>query len=144
VVAPGIVLIDEADAHLHPTWQREIGQRLKALFPRLQFIVTTHSPLVCQAADTVFRLPRPGTEEQGRMLEGVELERLQYGNVLDAYGTGAFGRITRSEAGKQLLERLAELNHKELEQGLSKEEEQEQERLRAIFPTGKADREFLT
>lgn len=144
VDAPGIVLIDEADAHLHPTWQREIGLRLKKLFPRLQFIVTTHSPLVCQAADTVFRLPRPGTDEQGRMLEKVELERLRYGNVLDAYGTGAFGRITRSEAGKQLLERLAELNRKELEQGLSEEEEQEQERLRAIFPTGKADRELLT
>gem|GEM_PF-181589 len=144
VIAPGIVLIDEADAHLHPTWQREIGQRLKALFPRLQFIVTTHSPLVCQAADTVFRLPRPGTEEQGRMLEGVELERLKYGNVLDAYGTGAFGRITRSEEGKHLLEQLAELNRKELEQGLSEEEEQEQERLRAIFPTGRPGREFPT
>jgi predicted ATPase len=140
----GIVLIDEADAHLHPTWQREIGLRLKKLFPRLQFIVTTHSPLVCQAADTVFRLPRPGTDEQGRMLEKVELERLKYGNVLDAYGTGAFGRITRSEEGKRRLERLAELNRKELEQGLSEEEEQEQERLRAIFPTGRADRESLT
>jgi len=140
----GIVLIDEADAHLHPTWQREIGLRLKKLFPRLQFIVTTHSPLVCQASDTVFRLPRPGTDEQGRMLEKVELERLKYGNVLDAYGTGAFGRITRSEEGKRRLERLAELNRKELEQGLSEEEEQEQERLRAIFPTGRADRESLT
>jgi predicted ATPase len=143
VDAPGIVLIDEADAHLHPTWQREIGLRLKKLFPRLQFIVTTHSPLVCQAADTVFRLPRPGTEEQGRLVEGIELERLKYGNVLDAYGTGVFGRITRSEAGQQLLERLAELNRKELEQGLSEEEEQEQERLRTIFPTGRAERESL-
>ncbi|HEX5753210.1 MAG TPA: AAA family ATPase [Archangium sp.] len=143
VDAPGVVLIDEADAHLHPTWQREIGLRLKKLFPRIQFIVTTHSPLVCQAADSVFRLPRPGTEEQGRILEGIELERLKYGNVLDAYGTGVFGRITRSEEGKQLLERLTELNRKELEQGLSEKEEQEQERLRAIFPTGKADRESL-
>ncbi|HYO70192.1 MAG TPA: AAA family ATPase [Archangium sp.] len=143
VDAPGVVLIDEADAHLHPTWQREIGLRLKKLFPRLQFIVTTHSPLVCQAADTVFRLPRPGTEEQGRILEGIELERLKYGNVLDAYGTGVFGRITRSEEGKRLLEQLAELNRKELEQGLSEQEEQEQERLRAIFPTGKTDRESL-
>ena len=141
VIAPGIVLIDEADAHLHPTWQQEIGVRLKRLFPRIQFIVTTHSPLVCQAADSVFRLPRPGTDEEGRMLEGVELDRLRYGNVLDAYGTGVFGRITRSEEGQEKLERLADLNHREIEEGLSEEEEEEQERLRAIFPTGRPGRE---
>ena len=138
VLARGIVLLDEADVHLHPTWQRELGQRLKKLFPYIQFIVTTHSPLVCQAADTIFRLPRPGTEEQGRVLEEVELERLRYGNILDAYGTGVFGRITRSEEGKRLLDQLAELNLKEIEKGLSPEEEQRQEELRAIFPTERA------
>ncbi len=47
----GVVLIDEIDAHLHPEWQREIGFWLKRRFPRLQFIVTTHSPIICQAAD---------------------------------------------------------------------------------------------
>ena len=47
----GVVLIDELDAHLHPTWQREISFWLKACFPRLQFIVTTHSPFIPQAAD---------------------------------------------------------------------------------------------
>jgi predicted ATPase len=141
VTANGVVLLDEADVHLHPTWQREIGLRLKKLFPRLQFIVTTHSPLVCQSADTVYLLPRPGTEEQGRMLEEVELKRLKYGSVLDAYGTGVFGRITRSEEGKQLLEKLAELNRKEIEQGLTEKEEQKQEELRAIFPTENPVRE---
>jgi len=141
VLAPGIVLIDEVDAHLHPTWQREIGVRLLALFPRIQFIVTTHSPLVCQAAadgrGTVFRLPRPGTDEMGKMLEGIELDRLVYGNVLDAYGTGAFGDIQRSEAGRKRLERLSALNQKELDAGLTPEEEAEQDRLRAIFPTAR-------
>lgn len=46
----GVVLIDEADAHLHPTWQREIGFRMCEVFPKLQFIVSTHSPFVAQAA----------------------------------------------------------------------------------------------
>lgn len=41
-----IVLIDELDAHLHPEWQQEIVARLKAQFPNVQFIATTHSPLV--------------------------------------------------------------------------------------------------
>jgi predicted ATP-binding protein involved in virulence len=47
----GVVLIDELDAHLHPTWQRQIGSWLKSCFPNLQFIVATHSPFIPQAAD---------------------------------------------------------------------------------------------
>lgn len=42
----GIVLIDEVDMHLHPAWQQTILQDLKIAFPKLQFIVTTHSPQV--------------------------------------------------------------------------------------------------
>jgi hypothetical protein len=50
----GIVLVDELDLHLHPTWQTEIVAGLKATFPRMQFIVTTQSPLVlagCRAEE---------------------------------------------------------------------------------------------
>lgn len=46
----GVVLIDELDAHLHPSWQRQIGPWLRKKFPGLQFIVTTHSPFIAQAA----------------------------------------------------------------------------------------------
>lgn len=42
----GIVFIDEIDSHLHPSLAQEILDRFKRTFPRLQFIVTTHSPLV--------------------------------------------------------------------------------------------------
>ncbi|WP_027255594.1 AAA family ATPase [Planktothrix agardhii] len=42
----GIVLIDEVDLHLHPSWQRSLCDRLIATFPRCQFVLTTHSPLV--------------------------------------------------------------------------------------------------
>lgn len=50
----GIVLIDEIDLHLHPSWQRKIISKLKSTFPNCQFIVTTHSPQVLgelQASD---------------------------------------------------------------------------------------------
>lgn len=50
VQVEGVVLVDEIDAHLHPTWQRRIGQMLRSVFPRVQFIVSTHSPFVAQAA----------------------------------------------------------------------------------------------
>lgn len=42
----GIVLIDEVDMHLHPEWQQVVLQGLTSAFPRVQFIVTTHSPQV--------------------------------------------------------------------------------------------------
>jgi energy-coupling factor transporter ATP-binding protein EcfA2 len=42
----GIVLLDEIDLHLHPSWQREIAVKLPLVFPGLQFIATTHSPQV--------------------------------------------------------------------------------------------------
>lgn len=42
----GIVLIDEIDLHLHPEWQRTILPSLAQAFPKLQFVCTTHSPLV--------------------------------------------------------------------------------------------------
>lgn len=45
-----IVLVDEIDVHLHPKWQRLIVPALEDLFPNCQFIATTHSPFVIQAA----------------------------------------------------------------------------------------------
>lgn len=48
---PGIVLIDELDLHLHPKWQRRIIDDLKRIFPKIQFISTTHSPFLIQALE---------------------------------------------------------------------------------------------
>lgn len=50
---PAIVLIDEIDLHLHPEWQRNIIKYLSDLFPKTQFIVTAHSPLIVQSAENI-------------------------------------------------------------------------------------------
>lgn len=42
----GIVLIDEIDLHLHPEWQRDVVPRLNSALPLLQFVITSHSPIV--------------------------------------------------------------------------------------------------
>lgn len=47
----GMVLIDELDLHLHPTWQVRLVPVLKRVFPRMQFIVTTHSPMLLPALE---------------------------------------------------------------------------------------------
>ncbi len=46
----GIVLIDEIELHLHPKWKYGFMQKLRELFPLIQFIVTTHSPTVILGA----------------------------------------------------------------------------------------------
>lgn len=48
---PGIVVIDELDLSLHPTWQRRIVGILKDLFPKVQFICATHSPFIIQSLE---------------------------------------------------------------------------------------------
>lgn len=47
---PAVVLVDEIDLHLHPAWQRRLMSYLREHFPKTQFIVTAHSPLVVQSA----------------------------------------------------------------------------------------------
>lgn len=42
----GIVMVDEIDLHLHPEWQRSLISRISEVLPNLQFIFTTHSPIV--------------------------------------------------------------------------------------------------
>jgi len=138
IIAPGVVLIDEIDVHLHPTWQKRIGLWFCKYFPNIQFIVSTHSPIICQAATggTVYRLPKPGSDDSGQMITGQDRNRLLYGNVLDAYGTEVFGEnVTRSEVSRQKQTRLAQLNQKSRYEELTEEEQQEHQMLQAMMPS---------
>lgn len=47
----GVVLIDELDLHLHPKWQMRIVEDLRKVFPNIQFICTTHSPILLRSID---------------------------------------------------------------------------------------------
>jgi hypothetical protein len=137
---PGVVAIDEVDAHLHPSWQKDIGPWFTRCFPHIQFIVTTHSPIICRSATTVWQLPQPGTDQQPGRIEGAALNRLIHGSILDAYGTELFGRgVTRSEDSKELLKELAILNRKALKGTMTAQERKRMEELRQTLPTRAAD-----
>ncbi len=139
---PGVVAIDEIDAHLHPTWQARIGEWFVQRFPNVQFFVTTHSPIICRAAanGSIWRLPTPGTDDDARRIEGIEFGRLVDGNILDAFGTEFFGEdVTRSAASKDKLMRLARLNRKRLNKKLSGPEQNELTSLQAALPSGSAE-----
>ena len=136
VTLPGVVAIDEIDAHLHPQWQQDIGDWFVEHFPQIQFFVTTHSPIICRSArrGSVWLLPAPGSGEEPRRIVGHDLDRLIDGNLLDAYGTELFGEdVTRSEQSKVKLLRLAKLNRKRLSTPLSETEQRDLDELRATM-----------
>jgi predicted ATP-binding protein involved in virulence len=120
----GVVLIDEADAHLHPIWQRELGRRLRQAFPKVQFIVTSHSPFIAQAASDgglfvlrqqdrrgPVRLSQPEPSVKGWRLEQILLSPL-------------FGLTeVRDEETEHLLAEHRELAAKKTWQSLTPEEQ---------------------
>ena len=63
---PGLVLIDEVDMHLHPSWQQTVLFDLQQAFPKVQFIVSTHSPQVLSTvAPECIRILQWGKEFEG-------------------------------------------------------------------------------
>lgn len=52
----GIVLIDEIELHMHPLWQRKVLHVLRNTFPKIQFIITTHSPQILGEADDRYNI----------------------------------------------------------------------------------------
>lgn len=134
----GVVLIDEIDAHLHPTWQARIGFWFTQYFPNIQFIVTTHSPLVCRACEkgSIWRLSTSRDERQPKEITGTDKDRLIYGNILDAYGTEIFGEdVSQSAHGEQMLKEMADLNVKSFKGKITEAEKQRLQQLQRILPT---------
>jgi len=64
----GIVLIDEIDLHLHPSWQQTVILNLQKTFPNLQLIVTTHSP---QVLSTVYSRSIRSLHEENDVLNAI-------------------------------------------------------------------------
>lgn len=114
---PGVVLIDEIEAHLHPSWQRDIPEWFKSHFPKVQFFVTTHSPLVAQAADPngIFVLPSlTDYSTEPRSLSEPEIDRLRLGRAEKTLLGVAFGlKTVRSRWANSQIDRWKRLNAKD-------------------------------
>lgn len=136
---PGVVLIDEVDAHMHVSWQQKIGFWLKNHFPKVQFLVTTHSPFVCQAASPhgLIRLPSPGeTRKMGPVADWV-FKAVVNGSVDDAVMSELFGLDhAHSDQSERDRDKIAMLETKLLRKTATEEDVGEYERLKAQFPDG--------
>ena len=115
LLAPGVVLVDEVDAHLHVSWQRKIGGWLREHFPNIQFIVSSHSPYICQAADPggLIRLPGPNDMRPPEVVDHDLYQRVVYGSGEDAVLSELFGLETPySSRAEQARARLVTLERK--------------------------------
>ena len=114
----GVVLIDELDLHLHPRWQRVALPHLRKAFPRLQFVVSTHSPQVLSSAENrqVRRLVDGRLQEGDVFVSGRDsnaiLRDLMDTDDRDDVGVAALGDLHEAidQGDRQLAERL----HREL------------------------------
>ncbi|HET9656727.1 MAG TPA: AAA family ATPase [Kineosporiaceae bacterium] len=143
VLHSGVVLIDEVDVHLHVEWQKRIGFWLKSHFPNVQFIVTTHSPFICQAADVggLVRLSPRWTEGPiAEVLTGEAFNRVVNGSADDAVMSELFGLDTAfSDTSVNVRNRLAELEAVAVARTLTASELEEVESLRTDLPTSQAE-----
>lgn len=108
----GIVLIDEIDLHLHAKWQRIVLKQLHEIFPSVQFVITTHSPLVVLGADSdyvqLFKLKSvAGVEE----IALTEMSNYDVGLILlsDAFDVDSIYSPVIAKSQKRRMELLRKL-----------------------------------
>ncbi|HSI15384.1 MAG TPA: AAA family ATPase [Chthoniobacter sp.] len=103
----GIVMVDEIDLHLHPKWQMTVLQTLAKELPNIQFIVTSHSPLIVGALEWMnIILMKPGTKQSSiaRRIEwavhGLDADQIL---LTDFFGLAS----TRAPGKKRALKELS-------------------------------------
>ncbi|MEO0043286.1 MAG: hypothetical protein RL329_2734 [Bacteroidota bacterium] len=111
----GVVLIDELDIHLHPSWQRQIANRLQTIFPNLQFIVATHSPLIAAGAGKDAKTYRFFKDANGN-IQTETIENIAFKEVDQILQGKAFGLVStfsiEAEETMQAYLKLKDKPHK--------------------------------
>ncbi len=99
-----LVMIDEIELHLHPTWQRQVLRRLTSTFKNCQFIVTTHSPLVIGEVEARCIRFLERDEEDGRVIATIPSEAygLDANRILDEL-------MGAADRNKEIADKLHEL-----------------------------------
>ncbi|WP_364402360.1 AAA family ATPase [Pseudarthrobacter sp. LMD1-1-1.1] len=140
----GIVLIDEVDVHLHVSWQQALGPWLKSHFPKIQFIVSSHSPFICQAASPngLIRLPAPGeADRRPRFVEDELYKAIVHGGSDVAVESDLFGLDSaRSSETMALNAQLVEFERRIVLNEATEKDIEEMRQLRdTISPSAKSE-----
>lgn len=146
---PAIALVDEIDLHLHPKWQTEIIESLSCHFPNVQFIVTSHSPLMVQSdSQANFAVLQFNTDSESVEVinEPIEVNGWRVDQILTSEFFGL--KSSRGSEYKNLLSRRSLLiAKKSLTQKETKELKSITEKL-SQYPSGDSleeieDRKFI-
>ena len=101
----GLVLVDEIDLHLHPEWQRTVISRISDVLPNIQFVFTTHSPIVAGSlhSENVFVMEQDSTgvsvvRQLEERLYGKDAEQVLLSSYFNLNTTRAPGFVDELEA----------------------------------------------
>jgi predicted ATPase len=96
----GLVMVDEIDLHLHPSWQMTVLPTLARALPKVQFIVTSHSPLVVGSMEwmnIVFMSPGPHQSSEAKRIEwavhGLDADQVLLTDFFGLESTRAPGKM---------------------------------------------------
>ncbi|MCI0493610.1 AAA family ATPase [candidate division KSB1 bacterium] len=122
----GIVMVDEIDLHLHPKWQMTVLPTLGKTFPNIQFIVTSHSPLLVGSLEwmnIIVMVPGPKQSSQAKRIEqavhGLDADQVLLTDFFGLESTRAIGKSRKlkeltlkarngdNEAANKLLEQMS-------------------------------------
>jgi predicted ATP-binding protein involved in virulence len=122
----GIVMVDEIDLHLHPKWQMTVLQTLARELPNIQFIVTSHSPLIVGSLEWMnIIVMKPGAKQSSKAeriewaVHGLDADQVLITEFFGMDSTRAPGkkkqlkelslkaRTGDTEAAKELLEQMS-------------------------------------
>lgn len=115
LIGKGIVLIDEVDLHLHPLWQRIILKQLSHTFPNIQFVVSTHSPIIVVGASNIAQIVNLSSEKD-EMNSGVNTGSIGQVLLSDWFGLQSLFPPEWDEKIKQRNQLLAKTTLSEAEQ----------------------------
>lgn len=133
---PAVVMVDEIDLHMHPRWQQKIMRHLSEQFPKVQFIVTAHSPLIVQSATNanVIVLKRQGNQVVVDN-DPISVKSWRIDQIL---ASDMFGISMRDEETTQKLNRRRVLLQKEKLSANEKKELANLEKEAANLPTSES------
>jgi len=103
LMGEGVALIDEIELHMHPSWQRTILRVLKETFPNIQFIITTHSPILLSEVDDTYNLFFMGNDGRETTINNLSrLDGFDINYILEEF----MGTKSRNEHTEKLVRAL--------------------------------------
>ncbi|MDO4228846.1 MAG: AAA family ATPase [Capnocytophaga sp.] len=127
---PGLLLIDEAENHLHPKWQKTFVKSILELFPNLQIVVATHSPFIVGSVENAkIYVCKPKADHSVIVDETANYSNKPIEEILISEVFGGTTPFANEEINKLLKERK-----EAIEKGDKKEEERTEKRLLELNP----------